>query len=254
MKKPLMWIAVGWVVAANLIVMLHVWRNRTQPPEAVVELTERGLRLEERDEDQSAVFLRPALQAARVPGAFRPDRGPAWLDTAKLQELGYHLDPAASQNPEDSRLRFMPGKAVFVVLDSAPPATAGKEPAEQAARVFLPAVDAGLEPAPLRAKYADTHRYVIINAVIRPWVERHYDENGRPQEPVKLRGIIDMVAVPRIHVPPRFGRFFEPFGRQSSETHLFPHGGEERQPRYAVTLAFGRHYEPWITAVRPLQW
>jgi hypothetical protein len=252
MNRLLVWIAAGWIIAANVLVMVHVWRNRLPPPEAVVELTEFDLRLEERDEDQSAVFLRPALPTARVPGAFRPDRSPAWLDAAKLQELGYRLDPAATQNPEESRLRFMPGKEAFIVLDSRPAETAGAGSSGQPVRPSLPAIDAGLAPAPLRAKYADTNRYILMRAVIRPWMVRRYDESRRVEEPGKLRAIIDMVAVPRIHVPHRFVGFFEAFGRQSSETYLFPREGTERRPRYAVKLAFGRYFEPSILAVRPL--
>lgn len=75
-------------------------------------------------------------------------------------------------------------------------------------------VDAAIDAEALRRAHPDRTRYIVVRAVARP--------DGR------IRALLPELVVPRELV------------------HML-----DRQP-YAVTLAFGRHYEPWIVAIDPV--
>ncbi len=249
MNRILLWTAAGWIVAANALVLFHVRQNRAAPAQALVELTERELRLEERGEDESAIFLRLAFDGSAMRGAVDRQKDPGWFDVAKLRELGYEIESAALKKPEEARLYSVPSKEVFVVLDSAPPPPSDSASPDKPGPAHLSAIDAGLEPALLRSRHPDTRRYIIVRAVVRPWFERRYDESRRIWETGTLRGVVLQLAVPRIHVPAPHNRFFGRFGNLPSTVHLYPSGEPERSPRYKVTLAYGRHHEPWVVAI-----
>lgn len=78
----------------------------------------------------------------------------------------------------------------------------------------LQVVDAALDAEALRRSYPDRTRYVIVRAVARA--------DG------SIRALLSELVVPR-----EFVRVLD-------------------RPPYSVTLAFGRHYEPWIVAIAPV--
>lgn len=147
------------------------------------------------------------------PRLWPPDAPPSWFDEAKLRELGF--DPG--QPSRDS----LP-KEAFVVL-------------EYEARSRLVAVDAGRDPAALRRRYPDRGRYIIMRAMVNL---------SRRKGSHQVRGVILQDAIPQIHVPLPLNRTLA--GLSSSPPGPF-------DPHYAVTLHFGRNYEPWVVGVRLLQ-
>jgi hypothetical protein len=142
-----------------------------------------------------------------------PDAPAGWFDEAKLRELGF--------DPGQFSRASLP-KDAFVVL-------------EYQARSGLVAVDAGRDPAALRRRYPGRGRHIIMRAMVNLF--------GGPK-PRQVRGVILPDPIPQIHVP-------LPLNRTLAGLSPSPPG--PLQPRYAVTLRFGRNYEPWITSCRRIQ-
>ncbi len=209
----------GFVLPAALVVLADAWlligvaRNRAGEPDAVVELTERELSLVRLGEENSGVALDMEWQGPRL----RPvEAGRDWFDEAKLRQLGFDFG-RRSRNP-------LPKEAYVVFEHQAPAARAGT-------RLF--AVDVGRDPADLRRRYPDRTRYIIMRSMVRAVAAQ-----GAPR---RLRGAVVLLLPPQIYVPLPFADTLSPLSMKPAET-----------PRYAVTLHFGRNYEPWVAGVRLL--
>jgi hypothetical protein len=106
------------LVATNLIVLLGVASNRSGSPEALVELTERELRLPYNvHEENSGLALRLVW---RIIGE-KEDHieygrwgSPVWLNAQKLMELGFSIDDVVSSEETSQRQKEPLPKEVFI--------------------------------------------------------------------------------------------------------------------------------------------
>ncbi len=105
----------------------------------------------------------------------------------------------------------------------------------------LTIIDVGRDPAGLRRKYADRHRFMILPTVV--------DASIATRETKLVPGGRAWFLDPnRVHVALAWRPALKPFlpgGRSYSAPAVHP-------PRYEVTLAVGRDLQPWITEVRKL--
>lgn len=202
---------------------------------------------------------------------------PGWLDAAKMRSLGFAL-PAAGDGSRaggepDLREKRQRTREVLLVLELDGPerhrslaaaqarvekakALAAANPDKnefkerleraqealteedaEASRLF--AIDAGLDPATLRARYADRSRFAIVRARVGLWQTGGRGEDTR-------RGFIHEVVNDAVNVPLPFRPIFE------REPQPAPSGGTARPQPFTATIAFGQRLEPWlVSATRP---
>ncbi len=262
------------IVLTNAVVLAGVAYNRSGEPEATLRLTERELGVTNYDMwagEKSGIGLnlqwrlprREAIRSSYYYGLWGGEA--AWLDEAKLRELGFEPPPAGL--PEERRGRREKERAVTLVLEYDGPAyqevlarareAAAKERAgggkpkgaydsavewlereeRRSSRLFV--VDAGLDADALRTKYPDRGRYAIAEGRVRPVYRRNA---ANPMN----SGHVTAVSVPSINVPLEYRSLFASL----SETpyHLQQKGG----PRYEAVLAYGRRLEPRLTSAARL--
>jgi hypothetical protein len=262
-------IAIGFAILANVLVLAAAAMNRSGAPEAALRLTERELPIHFRAEEDTGIYL--WLRANHV--GVEP-----WLDREKLEALGFDCSPPITAEAVEFHYdRLLPREA-FVVLEyegeawaawlekqkqeldeSAEQVRLGERTAEylekeherqakrrrEASRLFV--VDAGPDAAALRSEYPDRSGFLIVPAVFAVEVGRDYDDDGETWEAGALRGRISEILVSTIHVGRAHRAPFESMPLPQSLAAGGPIG-----PRYAVTLTFGRRYEPWVTRVEKL--
>ncbi len=265
------------VVLTNAVALFGVAYNRSGDPDSALALTQRELQMPYkrwRARENSGIALRLLWRvqeeiADEFAGGTRyPSSTPAWLTKAKLAELGF--DVSQPEDSQQGRRRYekqLP-KEVLLVLELDGPANAeARERAkrhadrEDALRAANPdkeefqrrskdagdrldreerqysrlfAVDAGLDAGALRSKYPDRTQYAIARGQIRPLVTG----SGRS---LRLSGYVSGLSVDEISVPLEFRSVFE---------HALPDSASSaRNPtRLDATVAFGKRFEPWITA------
>jgi hypothetical protein len=105
----------------------------------------------------------------------------------------------------------------------------------EASRLFV--VDAGLDQAALRQRYADRVHYAIVHGNIRPFVM--HDGTS-----AKLYGSVTAVRCESINVPLQF-RATVPLDRSASVMAL---ARAERKHPFTMQVAFGSQLEPWIVS------
>lgn len=188
---------------------------------------------------------------------------PAWLDENKLQALGFQLPAAtsseknwrshrqrdvilvleydgptyqqaltrarAAQAEESQLLATNPGKKEFVQRSNAAQKWLESEENENS-RLFV--VDAGLDAATLRARYAARDRYLLA----RGQVSAYLQSSGDPPRPT-LHGRINRLSIQEISVPVEW----QPALRTQPDQH--------NRPRFQATLAVGKRLEPWLLEV-----
>jgi hypothetical protein len=256
------------VIAANVAMLAGVAVNRSGPPEAVVTLTERELRLPMGTSDRDT--------ARRLDMRYNSRGRPAlsWLTPDKLAALGFDVSAPPSQPSRVFYARQLP-RRVFVVLEYDGPAWQNHlrelrrlqaERAEQmeavrrgerdietltdrfgfdigaeetqASRLMM--IDAAVDPAALRRVYPDRQKQIILPATVRVYVEDTTPGGINPTGMISLatgsvivprawRGVLDAVGPPL----PNFGVLTAP-------------------PRFGVTLAYGARFEPWIVSIETL--
>ncbi len=212
-------LAAAVVVAANLLALAGVARNRAGGPRWSIELTEKELPLAPRGLDNTRIALRLEWENT-VPRWDRERRAADWFDRAKLEGLGFDCrvepgDPGAERHYN----RQLPREA-WVVLEY------GGDPGASGSR--LRAADAGPDEVQLRSRYGDPARFLVLPGRVRMVYEK---KEGR------LRGAILGLLVDQIQVPREHRSVFE---------------GWRAGSRYAVTLGFGARGEPWVTGARRL--
>lgn len=193
---------------------------------------------------------------------------PGWLDAAKLASLGFNVTPPPSDAQDrDWRRRAQrvtlvlefdgrayakslalsaadaeqsKAKAVLAPKDEAL-ASRAKESADalhenktRASRLF--AVDAGLDPAKLRMKYADRRRYLLVPALVQMYWLRNADRSWH------VAGSIERLLGPQIHLSRGEAR--------ALAAALGPGNGPGDLKPIEVEVAFGRRLEPWIVSAR----
>ncbi len=270
--------ALGLVVLINGIVLAGVAWNRAGEPEATLVLTERELPMAwgvfgSHENTGIALSLNQAWAAPSD-----------WFDEVKLRELGFEPERyvAPDKAGADWHKQPLPRRA-YVVMEFDGPAwaallqkkeqevrdmpaqiEAGKRTQQQLeyeqhelermrnASSRLVAVDVGNDPEALRARYADTHRYLITAAEVRMGYSYSRGSDGRAEKPM-MQGYIGEILTGTIHVPARFHAVLnEAIGRvrANASTAYRP---DAPTPRYQVTLHYGKRYEPWVVSIEPLE-
>ncbi len=265
------------IALTNAIALGGVAWNRGGEPDSVLKLTHRELWQPhefgiDREAGGLTLNLRWRVLDKDAKGlAYAADHygTPVWLDRAKLAALGFDVsEPSRARDLDRVRERQLPRDAL-VVLELDGPAYSkaverarerakeaaardrGKKPPDQGisaaellkreetvnSRLF--AVDAGLDAQPLRAKYSDRARYAIVRGSIRANVNRNRAGDAQ------WSGHIDSLDNAQINVPPGFRKAIGPVPRSYAWSPPAP----ESVPPFEVTVAFGRRFEPWITAV-----
>ncbi len=278
MRQLWMWAAITLVAATNAVVLAGVAYNRSGEPEALVTLTERELPLAYTVEENSGVELRLDWRQHRKWSSYPEDPDSTWFDQKKLETLGYDCrrpisDPSARLEYE----KALPRKA-FAVLEyegeawRAWIAEAEKDRARIAAQIGrqeatqkdlqqadqgldrlrrtdsrLIAVDVGLDPAALRGQYPDRGKYIIAPAEVRLTIAKERTEKHGAREPAHLRGFISSILVNYVTVPTELRNALD-FVLHDRPPSYGPH-----EPRYRVTVKYGRRHEPWIEAIHPIK-
>jgi hypothetical protein len=254
------------LIATNLLVLGGVAVNRSGTPSSRLTLTERELGLGHRvPAENSGLSLHlswrilPRIKGEEIAGHWGP---PDWFDADKLTDLGYDVAELIRLKESGKYSWDTLSKEVYIVLEleGAPYREAlrraqlnvdGAAESEleaarrrlqrerkQMSRLF--AIDAGLDPTALRRRYGDRQRYLIAKGLVVP-------SCSSAEGKLTLSGRIRRLSVEQIHVPLDRRRVFD----------LLPSGYEGeadavRGPRYQVTLAYGKRFEPWIAAGAPL--
>ena len=264
------------ILIANAVALLGVASNRSGKPEAVIELTERELRLPYNTNDEnSGLALR--LDWRIVPEykdevyLFSSHWGsPTWFNTRKLTELGFIIDETSC--PDETSKRKIPvPKEAFLVLEYEGPAY---QEALQKAEMFLKkaelalkgnekdkdlldrfekaknhleaehisesrlfAIDAGLDAGQLRQRYPDPSRFIIIRGIVE--LDCRSEKNNK-----EVTGRIADIRIDKINVPLSYRKFFDSIQAQDKYEK-----GKPKSPRYKVEVAYGKHFEPWIQKI-----
>jgi uncharacterized protein DUF4824 len=219
---------------------------------------------------------------------FEPRPGPDWFDQAKLEAVGYDCSLPFSDPLAELYYDKMLPREAFVVLGyggqawthwleewerdkvfMAEQVNKGKRSKQELERFNdaydrlpktgsrLLAVDVGSDPIQLRQRYPDRKQFVIVRAKVRLFLVREGKTQSGERWPVHLRGEVTQLLIDDIHVPFELRAVLDTLSRSEAERRWTPHGpfvrpGEVKDPRYGVTLRFGKRYEPWITVIRPL--
>jgi hypothetical protein len=243
--------------------------NRSGEPESRLQLTQRELQhsswREGRDNSGITLMLNWRFEQAEQneydSGRFAGRWGmPAWLDQAKMAELGFDVENLADTSGTVRRRRDvqMQSREVLLVLElndqayrrqlqrseekfaqarklleAAPASEDIKRKAKnaeenyqyeknQGSRLFV--IDAGLDVQKLRATYPDRARYAIVHGLVRPRTEWEMKNKA------SIGGNISELHADRINVPLAYRQVF---GNPAS---------------YEVTVAFGKRLEPWLVS------
>jgi hypothetical protein len=277
MKLKGLILTVTVVLATNAVLLALVARNRTGEPQATIELTERELRLTPGDTENTGVVLTLAWDS---PFGFNVPQGSRypWFDRAKLESFGFDCrlpltDLAAERHYQTQSMLFRPGFAVLEYggeawqrvlereieqaerlrqtpgIQRAETPEALKERTDNAVarRSRLVVVDAGPDASALRRRYPDRTRFLVTQAIVAlVYVPRSREPNG---EGARLTGMVanilpEVVYVPReVHTP---GDILstKPASDEWPRTLL------KHDPRYRVTLAYGKRLEPRVVNVQ----
>ncbi len=278
MMRLRMWAALALVVATNAVVLAGVAYNRSGEPEATVTLTERELSLAYAVEENSGLELHLNWRLYRRERSFPGEPGPGWFHREKLEAVGYDCSrPLTDPSARLAYEKALPRQAFAVLEYEGEAWRAAIAEAEQdrdriAAQMGrqeatrkdlkevekdldrlrrtstrLAAVDVALDPDALRSQYPDRGKYLIVQAEVRlTVVDAPVEENG-VQHPASLRGVISSILVDRIVVPRDLHSALVLL-RKDRRSFSGPH-----EPRYRVTVNYGRRYEPWIHAIQPIK-
>jgi len=266
------------ILVTNVVALGGVAYNRAGEPEAVVELTERELGMPyryRRYKENTGLGLRINC---RIEGTQRYYYGnnncrgsPAWLDRAKLSELGFKLQPQRGNSAGRQAFEKELPRGVYLVLEyngaahqrtvvnsekeleaqqallaNNPHKEEFEERVEKAQKKFyneqhhnsrLFVIDAGLDKQNLRNAYPDTSKYLLMKALIRPTWSRFGEEE-------EWKGTITDLLVGTINVPLEHRAIFEPL----EDTQL-RRNQNRLAPRYKVRVAFGKRAEPWVIEI-----
>jgi hypothetical protein len=118
------------------------------------------------------------------------------------------------------------------------------------------AINGGRDPEVLRRKYPDQSKYIITPAVLNIMMHYAPRKKDQPKSLTKryLSGQVRKVSVSKIHVTSDYRSFFISDIKTPTKTYL-PRDKplSDLEPRYQVTLNYGRRYEPWIVDVQKLK-
>lgn len=208
-------------------------------------------------------------------GYYSRSRYPEWFTADKLMELGFDLDAFKKMSNKMEKYKEPIPKQVFIVLEldgepyqravkraeaaltkikersaSHPDDRELKEKLKNAEKRLVDentssprlfAVDAGLYPEKLRAKYPDRGKYIITRGLVEA-SRTHFNKKE------KINGYISELSVDNIHVPLEHRKIID-----AVLEHSKPAKNEERSPRYTAQVAYGSRFEPWIVSISSLE-
>jgi hypothetical protein len=272
-------LAAALVVVANGFALGRVAWNRIGSPDASMTLTERELPIaySPREAESSAVALR--LDAGH-PGYWGSPEDPdldalRWLDGPRLVELGFDVRLPESITDAATFLSRQSDRKVYAVLELQGPAweayrsalerkrgprpegateeqswdaTRASRELRSGSRLFI--VDAGPDPATLRARHPDRGTYLIVPAKVRAYLGRHDPGTQCLPGSCRARGAITLL-IDELMVPHRLHAGL-PLPARTDPGSTRPLEDQDHDPRYEVTLRSGALHEPWVEAIRPL--
>jgi hypothetical protein len=223
------WLAAALVVLSNLAAWRAAALNRSGEPEAVLVLTARELRLPVRQAENTALALSLVFEPPR-PRSDGAPREPGWFDRAKLRSIGFDCRrPVTAENADYYRTR--PPRLTYAALEYGESASLDSR---------LSVVDVENDAAALRQRHPDRRRVAIVEAT----AAMRYVSN--PGQTPFLMGRVTSVLPPRINVPREWRGALE--GLQSDvQAGVWP--PPQHEPRFRVTVTWGKRLEPWITHV-----
>ena len=276
MRGPLLWAAIGLLVASNAFVLAHVAMNRSGEPDSEMELTARELQYYGTLGDNSSVtlMLRWTNTAPEYPTGVRTESA-GWFDQKKLEELGFDLSVPVDSPRAPRFYENLRSREVFVALEFDGPAWEAwlkdREPRLQTETSYGPtvsleerieierettprlvAIDVGNDAAVLRRKYPDRKLVMILPALVRAMLNMKIPPSREaPPRAAYLRGAITRLAIESINVP-------EPLSRRLDAQSYTPwtyDGNQIRinRPPYSVLLRVGSKHEPWVVDVKALR-
>ncbi|MBI2314380.1 MAG: DUF4824 family protein [Betaproteobacteria bacterium] len=272
------------IVLTNAVALGGVAWNRSAP-ESSLRLTQRELWLPWGwgfEAENSGLALRLVWRAPAAGTEEKPAHdmsylmiggAPAWLDEVKLAELGFDVSRSEDSTTDRARFEKQLPREVLLVLELDGPAyrqslertrkfaeaekallaaNPGKKEFEERARRAreqfgreegeasrLFAVDASLDAAALRAKYSDRSRYALVRGQVRP----QFAGYGKS---TRLAGYVSRLSVESVNVPHEFRGVLEPvLQRGAGSPSVSP---SMKAAPFEATVAFGRRFEPWMTA------
>jgi hypothetical protein len=244
MKQMFLAAAAGVVLAANGWGLLHAWRNQTESSGGQLELTERELRLQPVVMESTVTVLRLdwRVQTAGNQQWARP----VWLDTAKLEALGFDCKVPVSGPEASSHYSSMPARRVFLALEYEGDTwrSAGGED-EKKSRLFV--VDADQDAIRLRRRYPDREHHIICRGSVR-LVFRHPNlSDASSAGGPAITGRVESIHPGYVFVPLPYSRILRGLQGNDFERHGVTLTTE---PRYAVQICWGANHEPWVEGVR----
>ena len=268
----------GLIALTNAIALFGVVYNRSGGPEATLRLTQRELQVPYRwygNRENSGLALSLVWRVlnerspeVQIYGYVGTGGTPAWLDKAKMEALGFDVSAPAAYSDLRRQIRYEKqlSREVLLVLEMDGPAYRrslelatqylAREEAKLASnpgdtglgtrvknvrealeretsgnsRLFV--VDAGLEASELRAKYPDTSRHAIVRGQVR-LVSFAAPTGGIGN----IRGL----SIESINVP---FALRDVFGGAAQVVEV----DQRNRAPFEATVAFGKRFEPWITA------
>ena len=277
MKHKGLLLSTAVVLLTNAVLLAFVARNRAGDPEATIELTERELRLTPMPSGDTGVVLTLAWSTPydlRGPGTTEYP----WFDRAKLESVGFDCrmpltDPAAERHYQTEQMLYRPAFAVLEyggdtwqeVLrreieraermrkdpDNMRPesAEAFQARTENAIvrRSRLVVVDVGSKADELRQRYPDRSRFLIMRAYLGLVYVPKTEEPGF--EIPRLVGTVSNILPETVYVPRELRSPGDVLSTKPREDE-YPGQLLRHDPRYRVTLAFGKALEPRVVKVQ----
>jgi Domain of unknown function (DUF4824) len=259
------------IALTNAVALLGAAYNRSGEPDSTLHLSQRDLQppysWNKHENSGLALDLRWRVlqydadrKASNYWNSSGQGTSPEWLDRAKMASLGFDVDVVDEQREDRRTFGRQLARDVLLVLEFDGPAyqrslvkaaevaerleKGDAESRERAAKILdsernansrIFVVDAGLDLAALRAKYADRTKYAIVSGRVR--AARFGNRIARAYS-----GYVDAVSIDAVNVPLEFRAAFE---------GATPYNEYAPAPaplvRYEATVAFGKRLEPWIT-------
>jgi hypothetical protein len=266
------------ILIANVIALVGVAVNRSGKPEAVIELTERELKLPYDTSDENsglALDLRWRVIQESHDGIYPlyptwgPWVAPVWFDGKKLTEIGFIIDETTCPDEHSKRKERLP-KDAFIVLEYD-----GEQyqVALRRAEMEVKKAQADLKGNKKDKKLQENYEQAQIDLEgEKIWASRLFAidvglDAGRLRERypdrskfIIMGGIVELecrfyknrkevaghisyIRIGKINVPLEYRKVFDPILLQ---------GHYSRDSRYKVELAYGSRFEPWIQRIDKL--
>jgi hypothetical protein len=256
--KRTFWLGAGLIVVSNVLALGGVFYNRSGEPDSVLRLSERELSMVYNplrdDSDLAGQVLELEVRVAK-----------GWVTPDKLTALGFDMGENGTVERRDRIERdgfvvleqngagYQAALAAVELELKQEQDTASSEAEQTQAQppsaeyelerlrdvdTRLYVVDADLDAARLRERYPDRSRYSVVRASLRMGWEW---ERRAPRD----LGYLLYVDLADLSVPGQWRPVF-------SRWHPYDRSAEERN-KVSVELAFGKRFEPWITAAETVE-